>query len=406
MKILIVEETDWLLKGPHNHHHFTEKLSLRGHDVRVMDFNLLWRTDGSKGLWIKKQYRENVAKLYEGARVSWVRPGIIRLPVLDYISHIFSSRREIFRQIKEYRPDIIIGFSILNTHLASRAARQHNIPFVYYWIDVVHALIPFKPFHAIGKLVEKMTFRQGKVIGFATNKKLRDYIKSLGAAETHIVRFGIDFTKFKHDIDTAQVRQTYGIEDSDIVLTFVGFYYGRLANVCGLKELALGLKDVRNPHLKLMIIGEGTLDDELREIQRKYNLEGRLILTGKRPYQEIPALLKVSSICLLSFRRTGLTEEIVPLKIFDYMAMGKPVISVRLPGMVDEFGEDAGIVYVDKPEDIYDKAEALIRDGKLTELGARSRQFIAGRSWDNVAEQIEGMLDDLIRKRKETAVSG
>ena len=370
-----------------------------------MDFNLLWRRDGSKGLWIKRQSRPNVAKLYDGARISFVRPGIIRLPVLDYISHIFSSRKEINRQIREFQPDIIMGFSILNTHLASRAARKNHIPFVYYWIDVIHALIPFKLFHFLGKFVEKMTFRQGKVIGFATNKKLNDYIKSLGAGETHIVQFGIDFSRFNYDIDTAQAKQAYGIEDTDIVLTFLGFYYGRLAKVCGLKELALGLKDVENPHIKLMIIGEGTLDDELREIQQKYGLQKRLILTGKKPLQEVPALLKISTICLLSFRRTDLTEEIVPLKVYDYMAMGKPVISVRLPGMVEEVGEDNGVVYVNRPEDIYQKAEEVINSGKLPELGAKSRQFVKGRSWDTVAEQIEGLLQDIIKNHGEMAIA-
>ena len=115
MKILLVQDTDWLLRGPHQQHHLIERLSLKGHDVRVIDYELLWRTQGKKELRSKRQVFDNVSRFYDGANVTLIRPGIIKLPWLDYVSSIFSYRKEIRHQITDFCPDVIIGFGILST---------------------------------------------------------------------------------------------------------------------------------------------------------------------------------------------------------------------------------------------------------------------------------------------------
>jgi hypothetical protein len=43
MKILVVQESDWLEKGPHQSHHLMERMSARGHEVRVIDFEIQWK---------------------------------------------------------------------------------------------------------------------------------------------------------------------------------------------------------------------------------------------------------------------------------------------------------------------------------------------------------------------------
>jgi hypothetical protein len=42
MKILIVQESDWIGRGPHQQHQLADRLSLRGHQVRVIDYEILW----------------------------------------------------------------------------------------------------------------------------------------------------------------------------------------------------------------------------------------------------------------------------------------------------------------------------------------------------------------------------
>jgi len=51
--------------------------------------------------------------------------------------------------------------------------------------------------------------------------------------------------------------------------------------------------------------------------------------------------------------------------MYEYMAMGKPVITTKLPGVIAEFGGGHGVVYVDKPEDALWKAVELIESGRI-----------------------------------------
>jgi len=44
-------------------------------------------------------------------------------------------------------------------------------------------------------------------------------------------------------------------------------------------------------------------------------------------------------------------RDIAPIKFYEYMAMGMPVITTKLPGVVREFGDGDGVVYLDKPDD-------------------------------------------------------
>ena len=41
MRILVVQESDWIVMGPHQSHHLMERLSERGHEVRVIDYEIL-----------------------------------------------------------------------------------------------------------------------------------------------------------------------------------------------------------------------------------------------------------------------------------------------------------------------------------------------------------------------------
>jgi len=399
LKILIVQESDWLKRGPHEQHHLVEKMSLRGHEIRVIDFAIQWRTENNKRLFSNRQVFNNVSKIYHGGQVTLIRPTIVRIkvPGIDYASLIFSHSREINQQIKEFNPDIIIGLGILNSYIAMKIAKRNNIPFIYWWIDVLYLLIPFTCFHSLGKFMAKKTLRHSDIV-LVSNKRLRNHVKSMCASplQTHVLTKGIDFQNFNPDsVDRNTIRQNYGISSDDIVITFIGI----LSPVRGVKEVALELSKIDNPRLKFLVVGAGSTETELRQIREKYNLQERLILTGQRPYDEIPELTAASDICVLPFHNTGLTKDIVPTKVFDYAAMGKPIISTRLPGMLDEFGEDNGVVYVNRPEDIVAKTLELIQDGSIRELGLKTRKFVEGKSWDNITDEFEKILKKAIENK-------
>jgi len=242
-----------------------------------------------------------------------------------------------------------MGFGILNAYLASRLAQQNKIPFIYYWIDALDTLIPERYLQKIGRFIERKTINNSERL-FVTNEKLKDHLTKLGADSTEIEIFssGIDFTQFNSNIKGDETRKKYKIKDDQIVLFFMGWLY----HFSGLKEVAIKLAGEKSKYEKfvLFIVGEGDAYDDLMKIKEKYHLDSNLILVGKQPYDMIPQFIAASDICILpAYPDEKIMQDIVPIKIFEYMAVGKPVITTKLSGIIKEFGTNNGVIYIDTP---------------------------------------------------------
>jgi glycosyltransferase involved in cell wall biosynthesis len=385
MKILVVQESDWIKRNPHQQHHLMERLSLRGHQVRVIDYPIDWKEE--KGRYNRRNVVDGYYKIHPESRVQVISPSILKIPYFIYPSMLFYHRREIKRQIKEFEPDVIIGFGIINTYLASRTAKKEKIPFIYYWIDVLHMLIPEKGFQALGEYLERATIKNSTQV-IAINHKLKDFVKSLGANNTKVIGAGIDLEKFDPNIKSSNIHQEYGINDDDTVLFFMGHLY----NFAGLKEIALELAKGEHPNLKLLIVGDGDAYQELQDIIKENNLSNKVILTGLKSYSDIPKLVAASDICILpAYPDEKIMQDIVPIKIYEYMAMCKPVITTKLPGIMMEFGEDNGISYVEKPSDVILKSYEI---DIITE-GRKARKFVEKNDWSKITNEFERILQNL-----------
>ena len=387
MKILIVQESDWIKRNPHQQHHLMERLSIRGHEIKVIDYPIEWKNEG--GRYQKREVVEGYQKIHPNAKVEVISPSILKIPYLIYPSMLFYHRREIKRQIKEFKPDVIVGFGIINTYLASRIAKKEKIPFIYYWIDVLHRLIPEKGFQALGEYLERMTIKNSTQI-IAINRKLEDFAKELGAENTKVIGAGIDLDKFDSNIKGSIIRQEYGIKDEDTLLFFMGFLY----NFAGLKEVALELAKGEYENLKLLIVGDGDAYPELQNIVKKHDLNSKVLLPGFKSYNKIPELVAASDICILpAYPDEKIMQDIVPIKIYEYMAMAKPVITTKLPGIMMEFGEGNGIFYVDKPEDVLFNANAI----DVTVEGRKARRFAEENDWNKITNEFESTLNGVVR---------
>ena len=88
MRILVVQESDWFDRGPHQSHHLMERLSVRGHEIRVIDYEIGWKKHQNKELISHREIFTNVHKAIDKGNVTVIRPSIIKLPVLEYLSSL------------------------------------------------------------------------------------------------------------------------------------------------------------------------------------------------------------------------------------------------------------------------------------------------------------------------------
>jgi glycosyltransferase involved in cell wall biosynthesis len=247
-------------------------------------------------------------------------------------------------------------------------------------------------------MIEEQTLRHADRV-LAINELLREQVVALGAPRdrTSVIGAGIDLDRFNAATDGASIRQKWGIDRDDVVLFFMGWLY----HFSGLKEVAARLAEEANPRLKLLIVGEGDAFTDLERIRDARGLGDRMTLTGRVPYDDIPAFIAASDVCLLpADPNETIMQHIVPIKLYEYMAMGKPVLTTRLPGIMREFGQDNGVVYVEEREDVVTKALELTSQGQVGELGSRARSFVETYAWDAVADQFETTLIEAIEEKR------
>lgn len=391
LKILIVEDTDWLERAPHHTHHLMERLSAKGHEVRVIDFEIRWREHQRTEVISNRTIFTNVHKAIDEGNVSVIRPSIIKLPFLEYFSLICAHGLEVRKQIKDFSPDVVVGVGILSANVAMRFANHKSTPFVFFVIDELFRLVPQKYFQNIAKHIESQNMRGSKKV-ICISEGLRKYAIQMGAnaKKTVVLKGGGDHKLFSKANGTA-IREKYGIKKDDLVL----FFLGALNAYTGLREVASELARLNKLNVKLLIAGEGELCDALQSIIKARGLEGRIITAGWVPYKEVPDYVAASDICILPAYKNDIMRNIVPIKMYDYIAGGKPVIASRLDGIMTEFGQNNGVLHVDGPEDVVKRAIEIAKTGSIKEEGMRARRFAEKCNWDSSTKQLEVILERL-----------
>lgn len=394
MRILVVQESDWIQRGPHNSHHLMERLSAKGHEIRVIDYEILWNErKNEKDLISKRKVFYNQHKSIDDGNITVIRPPIVKLPILNYVSLLYTHYNEIKKQIESFKPDVIVGLGILNANIAIKLSKKYNIPFVYYIMDLLHGLVPQKSFQSLAAHIESDNMRNSDRV-ISVNEGLREYTISMGARKekTEVIKTGVDFDHFKRSIDGKPIRDEYGIKKDEIVLFFMGWLY----TFSGLKELALEIAKLPDNNIKLLVLGNGELWNTLQDIRNANGLEDKIITINWQPYDDVPKYLAAVDVCLLPAYNNDVMKYIVPIKLYEYMAMGKPVIATRLYGLEKEFGNDNGVVYIDHPNDVLNKVNYLIKNQKIAENGTKALKFVENNNWNNIANEFEKNIASLI----------
>ncbi|MDR2966380.1 MAG: glycosyltransferase [Methanobacteriaceae archaeon] len=398
MKILVIQESDWLERNPHQQHHLMDRMAVKGHNIKVIDYPIDWNKDKEKkGLIYPKKVYDDVYKVDSRASIQVIRPSFIKIPVLNYISLCFSHKKEIEKVVNDFKPDVIIALGLLNAYIGLKIAKKHKIPFIYYLIDVLYTLIPEKAFQYFGKIINKKTIANSNMV-ITINQQLKELAIKLGSNRDNalVIDAGIDLNEFNPNLDDSNIRKEYSISKDEYVLFFMGWIY----DFAGMKELAieLGKNKDKYKNMKIVIVGDGDAYEDMVKIKDEYKLKDQLILTGKQAYRKIPEFLAMADFCLLpAYKDEEIMQDIVPIKLYEYLAMKKVVIATYLPGIFKEFGENNGIVYINEAKEVLKTAQIIINNNSHDKIANAGRNFVKSNDWENIVDIFEETLSNLIK---------
>jgi glycosyltransferase involved in cell wall biosynthesis len=218
--------------------------------------------------------------------------------------------------------------------------------------------------------------------------------------KVEVIGNGVDIKKFRpihNEALLGEWKERLGIRKEEIVIAFVG-NLARWQGVNILIESAIRLLS-RGERLKLLLVGDGPLKKELVRKVMGSVFSKEFIFTGMIRYEDIPILINLADICVAPFisRRNRITG-VSPLKVFEYMACGKPVICSRIGGL--EFIEAEGVGHLIEPEDVMSLQEALIdlieNPQKRIIMGNKGLQIAREKfDWESRVIEIEKVLIEL-----------
>jgi glycosyltransferase involved in cell wall biosynthesis len=390
VRILAVQETDYLRRGPHQQHHLLERLAGRGHVVTVLDYPILRQHWPREPLWASRQTWGGVRRVDGPGAVTVIRPGTLGLRPLARPSSLVTFYAELHRQVSAARPDLLISYA-LSTGLPTLAiARQYGLPYVFHVIDVLHTIVPLGALRPIARRVERRMLRTADLV-VLINEHLRDYAVQIGAdpSRCRVVRTGVDLRRQSEEARD-QARADLGLGPGDVALFFMGWLY----DFARLETVAALLPELP-PQVRLVVAGDGDAFEALQAL-RDGGLGKRLILTGRVPFERIPALLAAADVCLLPFECNPATEYIVPIKIYEYMAANRPTLANQLPGLMRDVPPGNGVVYA-PPHDWAAHICELLDPARRAELGGRARAFVEAHcDWERLTDSFEALLAEQV----------
>lgn len=89
-------------------------------------------------------------------------------------------------------------------------------------------------------------------------------------------------------------------------------------------------------------------------------------------------------------------QDIVPIKLYEYLAMEKVVIATELPGISREFGYGNGIEYVHKAEEVLELAQRILDNGEYEELSKKGREYVKSNDWEAITDKFENAMKSLL----------
>ena len=346
MNILVIHEIDWTNKVIFEPHHLSELFSKSGHNVFVID------CPDSKNKIFTSGFRSktihNYSRVYDDASITLIHPPSILIKGLTRISHFLTCKKTIKETILKNKIDIIFLYgSITNGIQTLQIAKELQIPVIFRLLDIAHGLVKIPILKNLAKKYESMVLSNSLKV-LTTTPDMSRFATEMGAKKEFVEYFplGINTDNFKPLEKDISFRDSLGISENDNVIVFVGTIYP----FAGLMELVNNFNVIENEtqNVKLIIVGGGPSYDKLEKLVISKKLESKIILTNFIPQKEIPKYISLADICINPFEINYVTNRILPTKIIEYFACGKPVLSTPLSGTKELLPDEKyGILYSD-----------------------------------------------------------
>jgi glycosyltransferase involved in cell wall biosynthesis len=338
-----------------------------GHEVRVIGPTGEIQAQPSR----KSRILERIKRMIPHA--------LYELLELSYTGYCFLKTAQ---AIRSFRPDFIYDRYIIFNAGAVLAGRAFRVPVC---LEVNAPLAKERSIEPDERLVfQKLaSWMEGWICANATetivvSTPLKDYLESIGVprGKCIVMANGVDPERFSPRPRNEALLRELGIPAGALVVGFTGI----LRPWHGLELLidATASMVKRGRRIFLLIVGDGPYRSSLEGRIAELGISACVRITGRLPHEKVPEYVSLFDVAV-SPRATFYAS---PMKVIEYMALGKPVVVPRTPNFLDIIDEGVnGVTFEDGSAAALEKALADLSDspGACKDLGAKSRRKVESR---------------------------
>ncbi|GAB4503401.1 MAG: glycosyltransferase family 4 protein [Anaerolineales bacterium] len=274
--------------------------------------------------------------------------------------------------------DIVhVHHPFLSGRLALHYCRPLRIPIVFTnhtrYDLYAHAYLPMLPEEISEGLLQAYmpSFCDAVDLVVSPSRGMEKILRQLGVTSPiEIVPNGVELQRFFQA--EALPRQQYGFRDDDLLLV----YAGRLAPEKNLEFLLQAFSGVAQAlkHVHLLLIGGGSIKQEMEEYARDIGVANRVCFVGQIAYNDLPGYLAMCDAFV-----TASVTEVHPLSVIEAMGAGLPVMGIQSPGVGDtvEDGVTGFLSTENMPAFTAKLTRLCLDDGLRRKMGEAARQASA-----------------------------
>ncbi len=226
-----------------------------------------------------------------------------------------------------------------------------------------------------------------KVYIIAITNALKDFYLSHGtdAHMVHVAPDGVDLDQFSVTITKEEARRHLGLPDQERLVLYTGHLY----EWKGVDILAEAAKYL-DQSVKVVFVG-GT-EKHVVSFRERYKHLKNVMIIGQRPYEQIPLYLKAADLLVLP---NSAKEDISrlytsPMKLFEYMASGTPIVVSDLPSLREVLDSFMAFFFSpDNPRSLAQTIKSVLGSSQEARLKSDKARLKSGEyAWDKRAGKI------------------
>jgi len=338
---------------------------------------------------IYKDYKGKcrIKETIEGIEVhrSWIfvkKSSSIFFRLLNYFSFVWSSfwygwfRLGKFDLIICESPPLFLGISAWLLKKIKGAKLLFNVSDLWPESAEKLGLVTNRTFLRMAGRLERFMYKHSELISGQTQGIVKSISDRFPNKSVFWLRNGVNPELFNPDNKVENYRPKLGVTDSDFVL----FYGGIIGHAQGLEVILHAAKQITNPEIKFVLAGEGPVKDELLLLKQKLNLTN-VIFVSSFTKKEMPSVIASIDAAVVPLRKLELFTGAIPSKIFESLAMKKPIL-LGVDGEARELFINEGkcglFVEPENAKDLAEKIIELFQNKTLySELASNARVYVS-----------------------------